>query len=346
MVKKKIDAETFGDIITKKETNTLRIGFQNIGGFSTTANRAKDDIICGEISKFEFDIFGMAEINVDWRLSREDEKLYTRTKEGWEQLHLSFTFNTTAAPIKHQQFGGTAIFSLSKASHRVISKGQDESNLGRWCWTRYRGKQDQSLRIISAYRPNPPGGPFTVYAQHRQQFNMMNDNRCPRIAFLQDLCKEIESFKELGDHIMLLVDGNSNMCRSDLQEQLTNCQLTEVFLQKHGLQGPSTYRRNNQRIPIDGIWTSPNLTITAGGYFTYDEVFINTGHRFLWIDISYIQAFGHKMQQIIKPSARRLHCRDPRLVKNFNRLYESFILKHNLLNRTKQLLEQINYPPT
>jgi len=32
-------------------------------------------------------------------------------------------------------------------------------------WTRYKGKGTQSLRIITAYRPNPPQGPFTIYAQ-------------------------------------------------------------------------------------------------------------------------------------------------------------------------------------
>jgi hypothetical protein len=331
---------------TKKQTNTLRIGFQNIGGFSTAPNRMKDDTIRSGISTYEFDIFGLAETNVDWRLSREEEKLYAHTKEWWEHLHLSFSFNTTTAPLKHQQFGGTAIFSINKASHWVIGKGQDESKLGRWCWTRYRGKQDHTLRKITAYRPNPPGGPFTVYTQHQHHFNTINDGRCPRIAFLQDLCTDIETFKEEGDHIVLLIDGNSNMRCSDLKEKLTTCHLREVLLQKHGPHGPSTYRRNNQRIPIDGIWTSPNITISAGGYFAYDEVFLNTDHRCLWIDITYIQAFGHTMPAIVKPSARRLHCRDPRIVNNFTRLYESFILKHNLIQHTEHLANQMKHPPT
>ena len=167
--------EEFGDIIKNKETNTLRIGFQNIGGFSTTANRAKDDVIRIGISKYDFDIFGMAELNIDWRMSKEDDKLYTRTREWWEHLHLSFSNNTATTPCKELQYGGTAIFSLNKTAHRVISKGQDASKLGRWCWTRYRGKQHHTLRIITAYRPNPPGGPFTVYAQHRHHFNNIKD---------------------------------------------------------------------------------------------------------------------------------------------------------------------------
>ncbi len=48
-------------------------------------------------------------------------------------------------PTVTQQLGGTALFSIDKASHRVVEKGIDESKLGRWVWTRYRGKKTQTL---------------------------------------------------------------------------------------------------------------------------------------------------------------------------------------------------------
>jgi uncharacterized sporulation protein YeaH/YhbH (DUF444 family) len=35
-----------------------------------------------------------------------------------------------------QQFGGTAIFTINDTSHRVLEKGFDSSNLGRWTWTK------------------------------------------------------------------------------------------------------------------------------------------------------------------------------------------------------------------
>ena len=48
-------------MITKKDPNILRVGLENIGGFSTELNKLKDDIIrCGIIT-WEFDIFGFAE---------------------------------------------------------------------------------------------------------------------------------------------------------------------------------------------------------------------------------------------------------------------------------------------
>jgi len=139
-----------------KLDNTLRIGFQNI----------------------EFDIFGLAETNLDWRVLKESEKLPARTREWWDQQHVSWAHNRTAAPSQARQYGGTALFSVNKAAHRAVEKGYDESGLGRWIWTRFKGKGNQTLRIIAAYRPNPPQGPFSVYAQQNAFFNSINRDIC------------------------------------------------------------------------------------------------------------------------------------------------------------------------
>ena len=304
--------EHFGQVIPKKGSNILRIAFQNIGGFSPQANTIKDDTIRNGISTYEFDIMGLAETNTDWRLVNEEDKLVHRTKGWWESLHLSFSFNITKNPIKTKQYGGVALFSINKAVHRVVSKGSDPSNLGRWTWTRYRGRNNHTLRIVCGYRPNPPsGGPFTVYAQQMVYFNGVNDPRCPREAFIKDLCAELQSFKNEGDHIILLLDGNEDMRKGQLAAGLSECNLREVILDKYGPNAPSTYRRNTKHTPIDGIWATPNIGIEGGGFFCFDEVFPETDHRCLWIDVTYITAFGHNMPAINRPSARRLHCRDP-----------------------------------
>jgi hypothetical protein len=133
--------------------------------------KLKNELIQQGITKWDFDIFGCAKTNIDWRLSKEEEKLFFRTKGWWESLHLNYSNNITLQPSTHRKFGGTALFSINKASHRVVEKGKDNSNLGRWVWTRYRGRNNQTLRIIAAYRPNPPSGPFTVYAQQNAYFH-------------------------------------------------------------------------------------------------------------------------------------------------------------------------------
>jgi hypothetical protein len=231
----------FGDFIVKKDSNTLRIGFQNIGGFSIKKGKLKDDTVRMGITQWDFDVFGFSETNIDWRLASEDDNLYSRCKEWWDTLHISSSNNTTSSPIQAHQYGGTALFSINKASHRVISKGVDGSKLGRWVWTRYRGCNNHTLRNIVGYRPNPPsGGPFTVYAQHRLFFNSLEEDGCPRAAFLQDLSKEIEAFKAEGDHIILMLDGNSDMRSGEIHQSLTSCCLCEVILERHGKKKEST----------------------------------------------------------------------------------------------------------
>jgi hypothetical protein len=71
------------------------------------------------------------EKNADWRLLQEDDKLMFWVKGWWHSLHLSSTNNTAMKPVMARQFGGAAIFSIDKASHRVIEKEANELKLGR-----------------------------------------------------------------------------------------------------------------------------------------------------------------------------------------------------------------------
>jgi hypothetical protein len=127
------------------------------------------------------------------------------------------------------------------------------------------------------------------------------------------------------------------MKRSNIQGILHQLTLREAIMEQHGYHGPETFRRNNAGNPIDGIWTMPGISISRGGYFQYDKVFLNTDHRCLWVDISYEQAFGHSMPTLFKPKARKLHCRDPRLVNNHVNLFHEFASRCDLFKKVEQL---------
>jgi len=83
--------DTFGDIIPNNSPNTLRIGFQNIGGFPLDITKLKEDIICTGFTTWSFDVFGTVEMRIDWQLMPKDHKLYYQTKEWWDTLHLSYS---------------------------------------------------------------------------------------------------------------------------------------------------------------------------------------------------------------------------------------------------------------
>jgi hypothetical protein len=158
-----------------------------------------------------------------------------------------------------------------------------------------------------------------VYAQHAKYFNSIECDICPRETFLIDLRAEILKFQEVGHQLILMLNGIQDMRRGHLSNTLRSLQLREAILQKHGRRAPSTYKRNTKDIPIDGIWVSLTINITAGGYFAMDEVIPRTDHRTLWIHISYKDAFGHDHNKVTtKPAAWRLNNRNPNIRDNFN----------------------------
>jgi hypothetical protein len=326
-----------------KQKNTLRVAFQNIGGFPSKKNDIKEDYIRMGLSKWDFDIFGLVETNLDWRLLHEEEKLWGRTREWWEHLHISLSHNCTFPPISEKQFGGTVIFTINEIAHRVVEKGKDNLLLGRWSWTKLRGKNGHTLVIITAYRPNPPSaGVMGVYAQHSKYFNSINRDECPRFAFLTDLHDIISKFLEEKSHIILMLDGNEDMHKGNLANKLHNLQLREVILEKHGHKAPSTYRRNTKEVPIDGIWASTGIQIKAGGYFDFDEVITNTDHHTLWIDIDFKTAFGSDGgAPIIRPKAKHLNNQNPYIRDNFNRIRLKLAEEQQLGQRILHLENQI-----
>jgi hypothetical protein len=71
--------EHFGDVVSLKKENVFRIGFQNIGGFPKSRTKFKEEILRQGLCKWEFDVFGMAKTNLDWRMCQEENKIPVRT---------------------------------------------------------------------------------------------------------------------------------------------------------------------------------------------------------------------------------------------------------------------------
>jgi hypothetical protein len=178
----------------------------------------------------------------------EENKLWARTRDWWEHLHISFSHNTTSQPEQEKQYGGTALFTINDMAHRAVEKGRDASGLDRWSWAKLRGKDGHILVIISAYRPNPPSaGVMGTYAQHSRHFNSIDRDICPREAFILDLKQDILVFLNAGHHIIVMLDANEDMRRGQLSVTFQSIHLREVILQRHGHKAPSTYRRNTKK---------------------------------------------------------------------------------------------------
>lgn len=76
------------------------------------------------------------------------------------------------------------------------------------------------------------------------------------------------------------------------------------------------------------------------GYLDYDSIVPGLEHLCIWTDISFISAFGHIMLAVVRPKARKLHCRDPRVISNYIRRYEAMAIKHDLPQKAQDLLKK------
>ena len=183
----------WGDTMRQKLPNTLRVVIQTISGFPVHHRHVKNRQIISFINANNVDICAMSEMNVCWHLLPIHERLHERTLGWWETLHISHGYNRNSRVGVAYQKGGVAIFSINNAAHRVIQTGHDPSGLGRWSWTRYRGRNGVILRVISAYRPVlNQSGALGVYNQHKFYMDNNNDDRCPRQAMLEDLSANIK----------------------------------------------------------------------------------------------------------------------------------------------------------
>jgi CubicO group peptidase (beta-lactamase class C family) len=64
------------------------------------------------------------------------------------------------------QFGGVSVWSINAAAHRVMKSGADD--MGRWAWTRYRGRGGVTIRVVAGYRPvENKTGPMSVWNQQK-----------------------------------------------------------------------------------------------------------------------------------------------------------------------------------
>jgi hypothetical protein len=263
------------------------------------SNDSKNDSIRAFIKGVQADIVGMAELGICWHRLPTKDRLWERTRGWFESIKITAAYNLKEKKPQQAQWGGTALWSINNAVHRAIDSGHDSHGLGRWSWTRYQGRGNITLRVISAYRPCLSQGPLTVYAQHQNYFDSEDVEGCPRELFTSHLLTDIAQWTQAGDQIILMLDANEDIrCYA---QALQHTGLREVLLTRHGNNSPATF--NGGSVPIDGIFASPSVDIIAGGYFEFGCCPL-TDHRGLWIDIHYQVAFGHIMPDIVTANAR------------------------------------------
>jgi hypothetical protein len=262
---------------------------------------------------------------------------YNRTKSLRERGHVK-------GHSHFQQYGGVALLSTTQAAHRVSGHGRDSTGLGRWTWTNYQGKGSVSLKVVAAYRPCQSDGALSTYSQHVNYLYEKDDDRCPRQAFLDDLKIELKKWIQAGEQVIVMLDTNGGIRDGTIQQMFFEVAMREVLLELNSeLPVTSTFCRNFQDIPIDGVFATPSIHARGGGYFPFGEG-PGQDHQCLWMDLSFQNAFGHSPPPMGKPQAKRLTCQDPRIRQRYNDLYRKYVRQHRLDSRSYRLQESVSGP--
>jgi hypothetical protein len=91
----------------------------NICGLRLNMNKNKDDNLRHGVSALDFDIFGLAKTNTDWRAVEENSRLYAKTRGWWETMHLSLAHNCTKPPRGKHQWGVRPFYQSTNGSSSV-----------------------------------------------------------------------------------------------------------------------------------------------------------------------------------------------------------------------------------
>jgi hypothetical protein len=160
--------------------------------------------------------------------------------------------------------------------------------------------------------------------------------------FYYDLKKEVSKWKNEGCHIIIGIDANEDVRTGATAEFFKEAGMREIILHTHKKNSPpATCDKNNNRQPIDGIFTTFEINITAGGYFPFNSG-CASDHRPIWIDVPYNSIFGHATSPIVNPPPRRLNNKNPRLVEKYNKQLKKTLDDEKILQRLDKLHSDAN----
>jgi len=107
----------------------------------------------------------------------------------------------------------------------------------------------------------------------------------------------------------------------------------------HKTKPPLTCQRGQK--PIDGISLSENLLEGAhGGYLELNDS-LGSNHQGIWLDLTAADLFGDPNTNYMLAKARRLQCKDPRIIKKYTEKLETLLQAQQLSKCTTKFYQNI-----
>ena len=283
------------------------------------------------------DCVGMSELNKNWFKVNAQDSLYNRMTNWWKTQKTKMTWLREYDWHSEYQQGGVSLtLAKDKLSKYGKDKGEDMSGLGRWVWQTIEGHSNIKTVIIQVYRPvkNEKDNGST-YMQQRAA----SDESDPIKIFDNDLIEVIDTF--IHDNFRIVVMGDFNTAlngSSRLERALNRRGIYDAIQQRYGQgQSPNSHKRGTHT--IDGIFISETVQMIRGGYDGgQDEV---SDHRLVWVDLEMDSILGTDRGDLVRPKGKKLQTTNVARTTRYNKLLMEQIRNHRLLQKAKQLDEEI-----
>jgi len=341
-----IDPEYYGEAYTSKADGTVRIWFTNPGGIGLNHNDIKShDSFKFLNRKSRCDIFGMAETNVQWSKLRGSSSFYSRVKSSWQEFRTVMGHNLLQ-DLGINQRGGNCMATVGQVSHRIASIGRDVTNLGRWVWMEFSGREGFSTRVYTAYRPGgvkpTQSRNTTVYDQHERYIREHNLKLTPRTMFDKDLKEEL-IIQVQHKNVMVMLDANEDVEQGLFNEMMRDVGLHNAIRSRIKTPMPATHHRGSR--PISTMYCSRGIVTTRAGVLPIGYG-VRGDHRNLFVDVQETSFLGNPMYRVVPPPMRRLKLNDSCVSKRFVHLVRKHIDSNNIMQRAEKLHSTGTYPAT
>lgn len=331
----------FGTIAKEKPADVVRLGFNNVNGLPATwISNNRVNAIRRWSRKHDVDAFFGVEPNLNWKKMPREGRLPELFRSE-NALRTTSSFNTHENFGKVQQ-GGTFGLAFGQLASRVKDVGADETNAGRYSWFLLKGRDGHSTRVVVAYQPcdKRDGGYGTVYQQQRRYLDSHGRKSESVIhAFRQDLVNDLRRWRHAGDRLILFIDANEDTSNGPLSRLVTGPGLNmREAVRAHHPTLPLTPTFQTGRLPIDAVFVTPDLPVTAGAWISSKRC--PGDHRGCILELRWKALLGEDLFKIQRPEARRLSCQIPSAVKEYNKLLEKQVKEKKIVERLHKVYQQ------
>ena len=287
------------------------------------------------IRKYDIDIAAFVETMVDWRQVRQEgsafEHLFTRSGEDKRCVTL---YNVTTETIETEccQRGRTVILTRGRMSASVKQVKANESDLGRFCWTKVGGAGKMTY-VMTVYMPHnrekDETKGLTVWDQQKIPYGsegLMEKESCQTL--FDDVVAKLLEWKTEDCEIILTGDFNQDVYQDDFARRLAeeDVNMTEQFLKTTGKEIPPTHDRG--RRSVCGVYATAGVECKAA-----EVLFRGSGmgdHLVFLLDFCTKSVLRDKCPRVVPAPGRILRCDVHAFRTKYIKVLEQLVARHSM----------------